>query len=404
VSLAGTPLSGLTLGEFAAHWSLAAGTVLLLASRNVLSGSRVKLPKSAMLLGLWLTIVSLLAATLSPRGDVSSLLTLLQLLLPVAFWEIGSRIGSHGLGFRLVENFSAVLLVSHLTLLVSNLPAFLGGDAQAVATRFPQYLTYYPGLLAIGLGSAWTIRRRRPFVSLMLGLSIAATAPAIWSRIGLATLVVAGLVGAWLELQPPAGFRASRRFLVRYAQVAVAAGVGIGLLVWALSGTLGTRVETRLVAGSSVFESGRFEFMAEAGGRILASPLAGDFGQARFDRAELGGVEEQGNRVFPSHNQLLDLGLRGGLPAIALGLLMFVSIARGIWRQALDRASPLRTVGVVSFAVLVFASISDLYLSQAITASSAWLMLGSSAGATKFHQSIRQHAESGSTDTVVGRR
>ena len=78
-------------------------------------------------------------------------------------------------------------------------------------------------------------------------------------------------------------------------------------------------------------DSLRVELANQAVLRLIHSPLLGDM-FTPFSAVRAGGQLADFERIFPSHNQYLDLGLRGGLlVSVAYAALIFVTL-RATWR------------------------------------------------------------------------
>lgn len=379
LSVAGTAFSSFTLGGFSAHWSLLIGpaTLLWLGITGRFRVPTFHLPAVGTALAWWLAFCSGLAILFLDPGNLVPLLGLAQILLPVSMLYVGLAIGYAGLGMALLRRLFLGLLAFQGVLIMSNWVALLANQSHSVALRFPQFLTYYPGVVAFGVLVAWSQRKRSPILVILFLGSAVFLAPTIWSRLGLGTLLIAfmfyGLAPS--SLNEGGGLRTQ---IVGRLFRAISACVLIGvIIVTALAGTLGQRI----LGKSSVLETGRTSLMLEALARILQSPLYGDAGQALSDRADFGGYEGQGLKLFPAHNQILDLGIRGGLVAVALGLACTLALIFLALRLIRRSPSTEGLVGAGSICIVLFASLSDLYFSQAVTASPAWLLIGTAWGA-----------------------
>lgn len=375
VSLVGTPLSHLATVGFSAHWSLLVGPVLaawMFIDGKILPNG-LRLPIVGLVLFVWLTLVSFGAAIFSGVGDIGPLINLLQIVLPVSFLFVGLRAGTTGHGERILRSVFVCCVFFQVVLIASNVGNLQPGDAHLIAARFPQFLTYYPGVLALGIVAAWSQRRSSHLLVLVYAASILVLVPVIWSRLGLMTICLALIASA---ATPSGEDGASSRSGGRMTRVILTVGVTGLVLAIALGGTIGERLSSK----SSLFWSGRLTLMAGAVDRILASPLYGDAGRALYDRGDFGGYEGQGLRLYPSHNQLLDFGIRGGILAVVLAACCAIALLVLASRFYRKPTSAVTAAGVGVILVILFASVSDLYFSQAITASPAWLMIGTAWG------------------------
>jgi hypothetical protein len=385
---AGTSSAEFSLDSLNVHWSYIMGPLLLVGvvrlSRGNLSALQPDLhPRVGLLLAGWLSVVAFGGAIFSPSGDVSSLLTLAQILIPALFIYLGVWFGIIGLGQRGLAYIVMGVSAAQIVILWNNWSAIRAFDAHGVALVFPQFLTYYPGLLALGVSAAWGLRRRYAAVAAVLIGSLVLTAPVIWSRLGLVVMCVAVIVPAFVQDNPASRFFRTR---VRATKILLVCGVlafAAGLVWLALSGIIGWRVDQRLSIDAGVLQSGRVPLMKMSMEEVMDSPVWGHAGKTMFDRGEFGGMRGAGLRLFPSHNQLLDLGIRGGLLAIALGVALGFSLLRCAIYMYKKPYMPLSATGAAVICVMLVASASDLYFTQALTASPGWFIIGLTLGEMK---------------------
>lgn len=385
LSIAGTPLSSLSVTMGGYHWSVIVGPALLLATlyRRTLGDQFLDLKAQPIIapgttILYWLAIVSLAGAILTPASGLAPILYTLQVALPATYLVVGMSLGSLGHTRLIARSFLISLAAYQSALIALNWADISAGTPHGVAAQFPQFLTYYPGLLALGGVAAWSVKRAHPFLALAYVLTLIVLLPTVWSRLGVAAICV-GILAAALF---------SDRSKVRLGGLVLVGAFISGVFIVVSEGVVGDRVRAK---GGDALESGRWEFMLGAADRILASPLFGDASIPTVDRGELGGYAEQGLRLYPAHSQLLDLGIRGGLPAIFLGIAVaagLIAIARRIRRQGDDVSKPL---GVGTIAVALFASFSDLYFAQALVASPIWLFVGLTAVPVKVPRTGWRH-------------
>ena len=254
----------------------------------------------------------------------------------------------------------------------------LAGSSREIAKGFPQFQTYYPGLLALGLCLAIFLWPQLRLWALSYLGTIVLLAPSIWSRIGITVILIGGLVSVIVKTKTSGGRKpsAARFFGFVFGGVAVAL-TGAFFIRETLSGAIGERLEDK---GGDVLASGRQRLMLQALKIVLDRPLLGDAGQALYDRSDFGGTGGLGLRLFPSHSQILDLGVRGGLIAIVLGLLFAWTLLRMARRAYTSSSSGVHRLLPAVTLVMLAASVSDLYFSQGLTAAPGWLLIGLGAG------------------------
>lgn len=376
IDLQGTRLAVATNGSLDIHVTLLTGPIALLilcCTRRAIPGG-VPLLRGFALLAAWLTTVSFTVTMFTTTGDTSALRSLAQILLPATYLLVGLHLGALGLGHNTLKHLFILLFAYQALLIISNVGELgLGDGSHAIAANFPQFLTYYPGVLALGTIITWTQLRRHRALAFGYYASVVILMPAVWSRLGLATLCVAILYCAFVR----AGTHSRGTTPRKAATIGLSLAFVCAIVMVALKGTIGQRLETK----SSLLQSGRGTLMREGLERVYSSPFIGDGGRALYDRRDFGGGADQGLRLFPSHNQLIDLGIRGGVPAIILACACAISL--GLLAIRILRSHPDHVAAVMPGALIVvgFASISDLYFSQALTASLTWLLIGLGWGA-----------------------
>ena len=235
----------------------------------------------------------------------------------------------------------------------------------------PQYRNYFPFLLVCALAFAvarWSVDR-------LLGtLTIAGTLallPFMWSRTGIAMLVVAAAV-AYLA-RPGSVSRGSRI-------VVACIGSGGALLV-ASQAASGGVIGERNAIGSTAAASGgeRVQLGAEALMRLLHHPLFGD-SFVPYSSVLAGGQQAQFAKLFPAHNQYLDYGLRGGFFAMVLLIVLLVIYIRRSW-QLSQHASDAETAtyhgAMVAILVAVaVGNLSQLFVIQTWTGTVLFSLMG----------------------------
>ncbi len=235
----------------------------------------------------------------------------------------------------------------------------------------PQYRNYFPFLLVCALSFAiarWSLDR------LLGSLTIASTIallPFMWSRTGIAMLVMAGAVA---YLARPAGVSRGVRVIV--------AGIGsIGTVLVALQAVSGGVIGERDAIGSTATASGgeRVQLGVEAISRLLHHPFLGD-SFVPYSSVLAGGQQAQFARLFPAHNQYLDYGLRGGALAMVLLVVLEAMYLRRSWHLAqhsLDAETAAYHGALVAILVAVaIGNLSQLFVIQTWTGTVLFSLMG----------------------------
>lgn len=203
----------------------------------------------------------------------------------------------------------------------------------ALVSVIPQYRNYFPFIVVCGLAMAvagWDLHRK---ISLALLASTGLALPLIWSRSGLALMVVA--IGIAFFLRPGRASNTTRTLL------GVTGGSAVAFLTLEsiLSGVIGARSTIGSTAAESGYE--RLVLAQEGIKRIVARPLFGD-AFVPYSNVLAGGQRVDIARLFPAHNQYLDIALRGGVAAAILTIVLLIVFGRRSWRLA--RRSPSRNI------------------------------------------------------------
>lgn len=299
-----------------------------------------------------------------------------QTVIPLLAWFCAVIVGLRPdhVAVRVVQ---AVTVTTAVTVAYSMLHGGLGGafrSSIALENSIPQYRSYFPALQAIAAAFAITYLRRHRRLAVVSLACTAASLPFMWSRGGLAMIGIAACL-AYL-LMP--GEVLSRRRLVRVAVLGAAGATGVVLILKV--GIVGQR---GVLSDLSASDSTRIDLARAAVDRIAASPLVGDAFRPYSDQL-VGGRTADFARLFPTHNQYFDYGIRGGVLA---GLLLIVILALSLWRcvAGLRRRNlaPEFFGGALAGLVAVAAGcFGELYITQtwtgsvvmivAATASSTW--------------------------------
>lgn len=390
-------VSGIIGSGGVVHWGLLLAPLLL-----VVGGSRqpARIPRLSLALtalGAWLGFALLLGQFNFDGSLLLGISFYLQLLLPVASLLVGLRLSTCERGATAALRYLLIGLTAFQgCLIIKNWAAISSGSPHTVAQAFPQFLTYYPGLLALGSGLAVLEYSRARPLSVVFLASVGLVMPAVWSRIGLIMICSALGCGLVVSLSRDRAKRlTATRFFTYLVGLVAATTVMLFFVRNALGGALGARLADK---GGDVLQSGRGHLISQALALVLDHPLLGDAGRPRYDRGDFGGMEGLGLRLFPSHSQLLDLGVRGGVPAMLIGLMVAGLLLTYGWAALRRGGHGSHNVlpGVV--VVMIGASVSDLYFTQAITAIPGWLLIGVGLGALQ----LPAPAESKGQDRVLG--
>lgn len=238
----------------------------------------------------------------------------------------------------------------------------------------PQYRAYFPALAALGIALAVAHVRTDRILSLATIAACLLSIPIMWSRAGILMVVVA-FVGSifWCYFRQ---LRWRSRFALAAATAVVLASVG------AVTATLGLTEQRTRLNDLQASDSDRVALAQESSERIAKNPIVGDAFQAHSSDL-VGGAVADFDRLFPSHNQYLDFGIRGGAPAL---LLLVVFLALMIWKlfhrwikSSPEDLDPTYGAVLAFLLALVPAGMTELYISQTWTGAAIMLVLGATA-------------------------
>lgn len=363
-----TLLQARTVGDVddAANGALHVGVVVVVSLFAVQLLRHAGLPQKLfgkglfLILGAWLT-GALVVGTLAGSAGVLGGLFYAQTLLPILAWYAVASCGS----FDPARVSDVVLGATLVTLLFVLGVAFTSGGlsggyevVDALVSVIPQYRSYYSLIPAVGLAYGVVSLDRRPVLSLCVVAAVLLSLPLMWSRAGLLMVVVAGLV-AFVAKQGRPGVVAARLMLA----VVLVAGTGGLMLRIMLGGVLAARAG----AGSTVEASGdsRLRLAHMALGRIWDNPIFGDAFTPYSNRLA-GGTVVDLERLFPAHNQYLDLALRAGVPAMLLCTAVLVAFARRSFRIARgeDDSAPFHAALLGVIVAVMLGNLTHLWLVQ----------------------------------------
>lgn len=195
-----------------------------------------------------------------------------------------------------------------------------------LVSAIPQYRSYFPIIPACGVAFAvagWSLHPKTSIVMIALaGVSL----PLMWSRTGLVMIVVA--FGLAFLLRPGRATHATR--------ILIGSALGAVVGFYALRAVLGGVIGARVSVGSTAEASGesRIQLALGAIDRIVARPVFGD-AFVPYSNVLAGGTEVDLARLFPAHNQYLDVALRGGIVAGFLVVALLFVFGRRSLRLAL---------------------------------------------------------------------
>jgi O-antigen ligase len=264
----------------------------------------------------------------------------------------------------------------------------------ALEDPFPQYRAYYPALVALAIALAVAHIRTDRVLSSATVIACLLMLPVMWSRAGILMVVVAFLASI---------FWCHYRRLTWRGRLAVVAATAVVLgAVAAATVTVGLTEQRTRLNDLQASDSDRVSLAQESSERIAGNPLVGD--AFRTHGSDLvGGAVANFDRLFPSHNQYLDYGIRGGALALVL-LVVFLALTSWLlfWRWVKDAPEdfdPLYGAALAFLMALVPAGLTELYISQTWTGVAIMLVLGAVARQLELDRLAAQSDE-GATDST----
>lgn len=245
----------------------------------------------------------------------------------------------------------------------------------------PQFRDYFPFVVATSLAMAlasWSLTsgmRGKVLLSLAVTVHLLFYSLA-WSRMAIVMLAVVALVPLLVA------WGSNVRLPRRYALVATAVLVAVPMTLVSRFGVFIPRLQTLDIEGS---DNRRLEYALTATEMIAADLLFGRMFLPDWERDPFPARDLRVPRVYKSHNQYLDYGVRAGVPA----MIILVAI---MWLVACDLLYALRHASMVTGmrplvigtgCALIAASLGNLtllLLVQAQSGSLAWLLVGLSVG------------------------
>ena len=280
-----------------------------------------------------------------------------------------------------------------------------GGVDQAYYTSieledpFPQYRAYFPALVALAIALAVAHIRTDRLLSSATIVGCLLLLPIMWSRAGILMVVVALLASL---------FWCHYRRLSWRGRFAVAAATAVVLgVVGAATVTVGLTEQRTRLNDLQASDSDRVSLAQESSERIVSNPVVGD--AFKPEGSELvGGAVANFDRLFPSHNQYLDFGIRGGVPALLL-LVVFLALTAWslFWRWVKDSPEdfePLYGAVLAFLMALVPAGLTELYISQTWTGVAIMLVLGAAARQLELDRLAARSGDRDSETTPASER
>lgn len=359
----GTSQTGLQIGIF----------VIILGLLGYL-GRRSPIPDEAWLFrSLALVFTASIAVGLTIGAGSNGLMYYIQTMIPIAAWFALARVKASPIQAHraiVLTTSASLVLVLSLSLIVTGGITGSISFAKELSTAIPQYLNYFPYVVACGLSFAAADIHRNPRRSLICFALAMATLPLMWSRTGLGMMAVGAAVG---YLAAPA--RTSRTSRV-VAGLFVAIPLGYYAATSVFGGVIGSRASNS--ADISAADGVRANVAVEAIQRILHRPLLGDtFVPAQSVTA--GGAATTRPILFPAHDQYLDYALRGGVVALLLLIAVLVVYIRrsATFVKSADAGIATFHAGLLGLlAASVLGNLTQLYVAQPWTGGLLFALLG----------------------------
>jgi O-antigen ligase len=256
--------------------------------------------------------------------------------------------------------------------------AFHGGidnayfSSVALEDPIPQYRSYYPALMALGTAVGVASIKHDRWLSLATITACLVLLPITWSRAGILMVMVAFAATVFF-----CHLRGRRWWVFILAGGATAAGFAV---IGKLAMTIGLWSQRVVTSDLVESDSERVHLAQESTKRIASSPLFGDAFQQHSDQLVGGGLATF-DRLFPTHNQYLDYGVRGGFIAaflfVAFLSLTTLVLLRQWWISSRQDFEPMYGAGLGLLAALIPAALTELYISQTWSGVVLMLFLGS---------------------------
>lgn len=366
-------------------------TVSLLMFSSTRGRNVGRQPQLSMLLALF--TFSIILGLTDDSGRIG-VVFYLQTVLPIIAWFIGSR-------SRLKPELIAQLVMwaTLPTLLLAIVFTLTRANFYQAAIdlefAIPQYRSYFPAVVTCAVGFAISFRDRFRRLARATILASLAYLPFAWSRGGVLMLVIVSVVAFALS-------RESGSISRRAAGLSVGALFGGLGLAWIFTtGIQGARQSESDITAS---DNTRVSLAGEAVGRLLSRPSFGDQ-FAPYSDVLVGGRTADFSRLFPTHNQYLDYGLRGGILAVALLVAFLWVTAKVSYRASRicsDAGHCNYHTAIVSIVVAVaVGNLFELYLTQSWTGTVLMLLFGVGSTACSSQCTVTKELSGSAVGAVV---
>ena len=343
-------------------------TVGVLQARHELLGRWS--PRVVLALAAWFTLSGLYGLT--EGGGLTAVVFYAQTVVPLLAWFVGytwsvpeARIAG---GIMVAYCVTDVIVLS-FTLAHGGLGSAFSSSTQ-LENAIPQYRSYFPAVMALAVSLAVAHVGRRTWLPIATLVLAEVTLPLLWSRGGILMVVLAGVVTAALRFGPVLSLRGKA-----LAAAAGAALLAVNAFITLSIGLVAQRSQDSDLGAS---DSNRVELARGAAHRVGHNVFFGDAFHP-YSSVLAGGRQASFSRIFPAHNQYLDYGLRGGVPAVLLFLVFLVlmlTAAVRIIRTQPRELGPVAWAGLGFLVALALGSLTELYISQTWTGSLTMLYLG----------------------------
>lgn len=366
------------------HWivPIAGLVVVYLAWRQIRGHRIVHVPRGNVVLAFVLILCAALVVGLIRGGGLLNVVYFAQTIIPIVGFFVGAHAGSRLadvrklLGVLVVSTTVGVLAILALG---ARYDTFSQGivASNLLARAVPQVRDYFPFVVVTSLALAWVSllesagRQRRLQATTIVTILVLFYA-VVWSRMALVMLLIVLVAPLLLRSR-----RHSWRRLGYRVPIAVVALFGLALLL-SQFGQLQARWERGDFEQSN---DRRIGYAVQAMEIIGAQPWFGRGFAADWTRDPHPERDLRIPRVFKSHNQYLDYGVRAGVFAVALlallAVLVAVDLRETLRRTRGDRVAQATCIAIASaLAALVVGNSTQLLLVQAQTGSLAWFLAG----------------------------
>ena len=149
-----------------------------------------------------------------------------------------------------------------------------------------------------------------------------------------------------------------------------------------------TEMEELVIKGLKSGDSRRLLLIKGGIKRILASPITGDSFNALPPGTIVAGKEVKSHKVYPSHNQFIDIAIRAGLPAVILYSILLLVLAIRLWK-GFRNGSELALVALYFLITVMFANMFQTYFMVTQSAVVIFLLVVMAIRFTEEGQNVR---------------